>query len=661
MSVVDVHIHGSESYAGGREFGSSGAYERIDGVLTFAVDPEHAVNRDIVDIELAPRDDDGRVRFRSDFTLLTPSDPAKGNRRLIVDVVNRGRRRVVSLFNRVPAVPASAEIPAGDGFLFRHGYSVVSIGWQWDVRRSDALLGLEAPRAEIDGHPVRGQAVVEIRPDVEQRTRLLANRTHETYPAADLDDPDATLLVRDWEDDEDTEIPRDEWRFARESDGDIVPSRDHVYLESGFQPGKIYYAVYTTEGAPIVGAGLLAVREVASFLRHPSALNPVANGFERVFGFGVSQTGRLLRHMAYLGLNLDEDGRRAFDGLLPHIAGGRRGEFNHRFAQPSAQSVPGFGHRFPFADEEMPDPYSEAPDGVLRRLRELNATPRIIYTNTSAEYWRGDGSLVHIDPSGQSDLEPAPETRIYHFAGTQHGPGTLPQQRESDEGARGRYPFNTVDYRPLLRAALVNLDRWVSEGVEPPPNRHPRLDDGTATTRRALIASFDVVPGLVKPDPDRLWVVRTVDLGPEEESGVGRYPALEGKTYPAFVASLDADGNERAGIRLPDLTVPAGTHAGWNLRDPETGAPEQQMSMRGFTNFFAPTRAAREAASDARPSIEERYDSRDDYLRQVREQAQGLVDERYALAEDIDLIVEAAAERYDAAVRAGAPEAAPVG
>ena len=115
MSVIEVEIHGREPYAGGQEFDSSGAYERSDGVLTFAVDPEHAVNRDIVDLELAPRDDKGRVRFRSDFTLLTPRDPAKGNGRLIVDVVNRGRKRAVALFNRVPAAPASADVPAGDG------------------------------------------------------------------------------------------------------------------------------------------------------------------------------------------------------------------------------------------------------------------------------------------------------------------------------------------------------------------------------------------------------------------------------------------------------------------------------------------------------------------------------------------------------------------
>jgi hypothetical protein len=660
MAVIEVNITSRKPYAEGRAFGDSGPYERIEGVLTFAVDPDSDANKPIVDLELAPRDSDGRVRFQSDFTLITPRDSSSGNCRLIVDVVNRGRRRVVSTFNRAPAMPdGSSEVHPGDGFLFRHGYSVVSIGWQWDVYRSEAVLGLEAPCAEIDGKPVRGQAVVEIRPNTVEKTRLLANRLHKPYPVVDLDDPNAVLLVWDWEDGPDTVVPRSQWRFARETENGVVPSREHVYLEPGFQPGKIYYIAYTAEGAPVVGTGLLAVRDVAVWLRHPSSLNPAKEGFERVYGYGVSQTGRMLRHFMYQGLNLDEEDRMVYDGLLPHVAGGRRGEFNHRFAQPSQQSAPGFGQLFPFADNEMTDPLTERKDGLLNRLRELNAVPRIIYTNSSAEYWRGDGSLAHIDPASREDLEPATESRIYHFAGTQHGAGSLAQMNGGGpDGSRGRYPFNVVDYRPLLRAALINLDRWVSDGIEPPPSKHLRLDDGTAVAQRQMLGSFVAIPGLMKPDPDRLWVVREVDLGPEAHRGVGRYPVKEGRAYPCFVPATDADGNELGGIRLPDLEVPVGTHAGWNLRAPETGAPEQIIPMQGFTNFFAPIKSAREAAGDPRPSIEERYESRDAYLEQVREVARRLAGDRYILEEDIDIVVAACAERYDAAVAGALSRAA---
>ncbi len=649
MPVVDINISARGPYADGREFGDIGAYERIDALLTFAVDPEHEANEPIVDLEFAERDADGHVRFTADLTVLRPVDASRGNGSLLLELPNRGRRRAVAMLNRAGGgVAGSPEIDPGDGFLFRHGFTVASIGWQWDVYRSDALMALEAPEVRINGAPVRGQAIVEIRPNDPERTRLLANRTHRPYSAADVDDPDAVLLVRDYEDGEDTEIPRSQWRFARGTDGGAEPSREHVYLEAGFEPGRIYSVVYTAEGAVVVGAGLLALRDAAAFLRHDSPSNPCGGGFERVLGFGVSQTGRMLRHFLYLGLNVDEDGRPVFDGLLPHVAGGRRGEFNHRFAQPSAQPVPGFGHLFPFADGQAADPYSERRAGLLDRVRELDAVPKVIYTNTSAEYWRGDGSLVHIAPGGARDLDPEPGTRVYHFAGTQHGAGSLPQHRGNpNDGARGRYGFNTVDYSPLLRAALIHLDRWVGEGVEPPPSRHPRIDDGTAVERASVLPAYQAIPEQELPDAELLWVLRTVDLGPDAALGVGRYPVVEGESYPALVSDVDGDGNELAGIRLPDLTVPVGTHMGWNLRAPETGAPEQQMSMQGTTRFFAGTRAERDASDDPRPSVEERYASRDAYRERVEEATRALVGDSRVLEEDAALVVANAMERYD--------------
>ena len=651
MAIVQADITRRESYQAGQSFGNTGAYERIDGVLTFAVDPALPANQPIVDLELAPRDDQGRVRFRSDFALLVPESPSQGNGKLIVDTGNRGRKRAINAFNRADAAEDTWEIPPGDGFLFTRGFSIVSIGWQWDVFRSDALLGLEAPYAEIEGQPAEGQAVVEIRPNAVEKTRLLANRLHQARPVVDLDDPDAMLLVRDWEDGPDTILPRSHWHFAQESDGNILPSREHVYLESGFQPGKIYAIVYTAEGAPIVGTGLLAVRDVAVWLRHPSALNPVEGGYDRVYGYGVSQTGRMLRHFVYAGLNLDEEDRIVYDGLLPHVAGGRRGEFNHRFAQPSQQSAPGFGHLFPFADNPTTDPLTERTEGLLDRLRELNAAPKVVYTNSSAEYWRGDGSLAHIHPNGQTDLEQAEESRVYHFSGTQHGAGTLPQESDGGpDGASGRYAFGVVDYRPLLRAALINLDRWVSEDIEPPSSRHPRLDDNTAVSRSEVLSVFSSLPDFAKVDPDRLWVLREVDLGPEANQGVGRYPVQEGRTYPCFVSAVDHDGNEIAGIRLPDIAVPVGTHTGWNPRDPETGAAEQIIPMQGFSRFFAPTRQVRDASGDVRPSIEERYPSRDRYLEQVREVTEQLVTDRYLFEEDEKIVISACADRYDLAM-----------
>ena len=157
----------------------------------------------------------------------------------------------------------------------------------------------------------------------------------------------------------------------------------------------------------------------------------------------------------------------------------------------------------------------------------------------------------------------------------------------------GSHDFNVIAYQPLLRAAWVNLDRWVRQGVEPPPSVVPRLSDGTAVENRTVIERFGAFPGIVLPDADGLPVIRALDLGPQQADGIGHYPAKPGAVYPAYVSNVDEQGNEVGGIRLPDLTVPLGTFTGWNTRAAETGAAGQIMKMQGITHLFPATRAER--------------------------------------------------------------------
>lgn len=650
MAVVQIEIKSRRPYAGGESFANTGSYERIEGKLTFAVDPVNEVNSAVVDIALAPRDQDGKVRFQSDFSLVAPAEAGRGNRRLILDIPNRGNAITVPQFNRVSRRGMSAtDDPVGDGYLFREGYSILSVAWQWDVMPSPGVLVFDPPYAEIDGRPVRGQAMVEFRPTERVRATVLCNRVHRPYRAADVNEADARLIVRDFEDDEDTVIPRNQWRFANETESGVVASDAHFFLESGFIPGKIYTVVYTTEGAPVVGSGMLSMRDAAIFFRRASQENPVNGGFEYVYTFGSSQTGRLQRDMILAGLNIDEAGNIAYDGMLPQIAGGRRGDFNSRFAQPSAQAPTSFGHLPPFTDNPVLDPYTGKTAGLLDRLRSRNAVPKIIYTNSSAEYWRCDGSLSHVDPSGTRDVALPDEVRSYFFAGTQHGGGSLPLSRGMPEGGAAQNYANIVDYGPLQRAALVNLDKWVSQAVEPPASRYPRIDNGTAITREASLAA-QKIPGLRKPDVNRLWRLRVTDLGPDADRGIGRFPAKEGQQYATLVSAVDDDGNEAAGIRLPDLVEPIATYLPWNLRTPEMGAPEQVVQFLGSTFLFAATRQQREAAGDPRPSLEERYASRADYVDRVRVVARALAADRYLLEADIELLVDMAAARYDAAL-----------
>jgi hypothetical protein len=645
MPVIDFTITSREPYAGGQPFGQTGAYERIEGRLTYAVDPGHPMNAGIVDLHLVPRDAQGRVRFSGDVSIFQPADPARGNGALLIDVPNRGRRLWPSQFNRASAEALLTDpCPPGDGFLMRHGYAVADVAWQWDVLPI-AGLTFEAPVALEADKPIRGQVMSEFRPNAPCHTFPLANMGHRAYGAAGVDEPGARLLVRDYPHGPATEIPRSRWHFARGRAGRFEGSPYHVFAEFDLEPGRIYSVVYTTEGAPVAGAGLLALRDAAVFLREGGA-GPT---FDQVYSFGASQSGRILRHLLSLGLNRGESGGLAFDGVHVHIAGGQRGEFNHRFAQPSVLATPGFGHRFPFAAVETTDPHTGERAALSARLREQDAMPRVVATNTSWEYWRGDASLIHTTPDGAADLPEDPDTRTYHFAGTQHVPGGLPQLTEFPlTGDRTRYGFGVVEHTPLTRAAFVALDRWVREGVEPPPSRHPRLADGTAVSRAEALASFPALPGLVTPDPERLPSIHTVDLGERAAEGIGSYPARLGGAYAAVVSAVDGDGNETSGIRLPDVATPVGTHTGWNLRAPETGAPEQTAPFVGFTSFFAPTRAAREATGDPRPSIEERYASREDYAAQAGAVADQLVQEGYLLAEDTELVLKNALRRLDA-------------
>ncbi|RIK43122.1 MAG: hypothetical protein DCC58_10070 [Chloroflexi bacterium] len=638
MAVVTFELQRREVYAAGREFGPTGAYERFDGRLHYAVDPDDPHNLEIVDLGLAPVGSDGRVHFSGDLCILAPRDPQRGNGGLIVELPNRGRRRMPRYLLRAPiGSQGTAEIPPGDGLLLHRGYALAWIGWQWDVVRSDALMGLDAPLAFQDGRPLTGSTQLRFQPNVAHTTHLLADLSHQPYPTAAVDDPDATLWVSDYRNGPARLVPRERWQFAREQGGDIEPDSRYIYLAEGFQPGKVYDLLYTTHRAPVVGAGLLAVRDGTSYLRYATGPdNPLAGRVERVIGFGISQTARMLRHFLWLGLNLDEQGRIVFDGVLPNVGGARRGEFNHRFGQPSVQPTPSPGYLPPFDDA-----------GLLARQRALGGVPKLVQTNTSAEYWRGDCAYLHLAPDATHDLPPDPDTRIYHFAGAQHDPSEPDPLQAPLDGSRGRYRYNWVDYTPLLRAALCNLDRWVRDGVPPPASVHPRLDDGALQPREQVLADLaQRIPNLHQPDIARLPYLWNVDPGPTAPEGVVRFPVEVRGAYPAFVAAVDADGNEIGGIRLPDLSVPLATHTGWNPRDPQTGAPEQILDYKGATHLFPLSGDEREARGDPRPPLSERYAGLSAYLARVAQAADALIAAGYVLPEDRAVLLADAELRY---------------
>jgi hypothetical protein len=641
MALTSVHVARREPVLGGRPFGDTGAYEKIDGTLRFGVDPTHPQHTEITDLDRAPRNGAGLVEFAADFYLLRPRDGARGNGALLLDVPNRGRKLALGMFNSTPrAADPSTEEDFGNGFLMRHGYTVGWVGWQTDVPRVDGLMALDAPVAR----GITGLVRCEFRPNLPARRLPLADRYHLPQPTLALDDPQAHLSVREHAGAEPVRMSRAAWRFSDPT---------HVELDAGFVPGHIYELVYRAQDPAIVGLGLLAVRDTAAWLRFGSAAegNPCAGTLARAHAFAVSQSGRFLRHFLYLALNQDERGRRVFDAMIPHVAGARRGEFNMRFGQPSLNARESAGSLFPFTDAEQVDPLTGARGSLLGRQAARGGLPRIFMINTSAEYWRGDGSLVHTDVEARVDVETVPEVRQYLFAGCQHTPGALPPpDADPNTGGRGLHTFNVVDYAPLLRAALVNLDAWVRDGVAPPPSAVPRLADGTAVPAEATEKTFTAIPGV--RFPDRLERPARLDFGPEWARGVcAILPPKRGAAYASVVSAVDADGNETAGLRAVELRVPLATFTGWNLRHPDQGAPGDLMSMMGSTLPFCRTADERARRGDPRPSMAERYASREDYLARVRAAARALVEDGYLLDEDVETSLAFATRMWEAWAR----------
>lgn len=647
MAVSGLQITRRGPYAEGRSFGASGPYERTDGTIAFAVDPAAPANAGIVDLEHAARDAAGLVRFVADFVLLQPSEPTLGARRLLFEVVNRGRRLAPRHLNGAPPEPIpTAAIDPGDGLLLREGWTIAWCGWQWDIAPSDVLLGLRAPEAQgPNGDALSGQTAFRFQPNLRAAYQQLAEPGQIPLTAADPHDPEALLTVAEsargpWH-----PIPRDRWDFASAGPTGPRPDPASLWLADEFTPGRVYEVIYRTEHSPVAGSGLLAVRDTVAFLRHGdmAASNPCVGRLDHTFGFGVSQSGRFLRHFLHLGLNLDEAGHQVFDGVLTHVAGGLRGQFNNRYAQPGVMNTPGFNHLPPHADATESGAAS-----VFARQRSLGGMPKLIATNSAAEYWRGDAALTHLDPVAAHDLTLPDDTRAYLFAGTQHDPGLALLFRENPlDQLRAAHPFNLLDYTPLLRAALRNLAEWVIAGVEPPPSVLPQLADGTAVPATTALRPFATIPGAVVPDPHLLVAPRPLDLGPDTTRGIGRYPAVEGDPYPLYVAAVDAEGNEAAGVALPDLAVPIATHSGWNTRDSQIGGAGQLVPLKGSSLPFARTAAERAALADPRLAIAERYHDRADYLARVRDAAEVLVARRLLRADGVALAVAAAAARYD--------------
>ncbi|MFN8004325.1 MAG: alpha/beta hydrolase domain-containing protein [Acidobacteriota bacterium] len=641
--VVRIEVTSRTDAFNGKEFGLAGAYEKIAGKVFFAVAPNDPHNKLIVDIDKAPRNAQGLVEFAADLFVLRPKDLARGNGAALLEVSNRGGKALVRYFNRGRGGnDFTTEAEAGDGFLLRHGFTLVWVGWQFDVPDEGRNLRLYAPVATANGQPITGWVRSDFVFAAKTFDVSLGHRGQKAQPASEPASPEYKLTVRDAILGERKVLPRSDWQFGRLVDGKVVTDPTFITLKGGFEPGRIYEVVYRTQNPTVVGLGLAAVRDVIAHFKY--APNDVVT-VKRALGFGISQSGRFLRHFVYQGFNADEQGRQVFDGLNAHVAGGGHGSFNHRFAEPSRDASP-FStfffptDIFPFTDVAQTDPETGDTDGLLTLAAKQNVLPKIFYTNSSYEYWGRAAALIHTAIDGKADAKLLDNVRIYYFPGGQHGTGPFPPVKNQTQQRN-----TPVDYSWGMRALLLALDAWTKNGTAPPPSQFPKLADGSLALPANV--SFPKIPGVKFPlTVHEAW---RVDYGPEfKTKGLIAYePPRIGKAFPVMVPQVDADGIDLGGVRMPEVAVPLATVTGWNPRDPQTGAPEQLVDFTGSYLPFAKTKADRERTGDPRLSLAERYASREQYLGKITEAALALVKGGYLLAEDLPAVITRAAAHWD--------------
>lgn len=649
--VTRLEIAERASFADGRSFGPAGAYERIKGRMFIETDPQNAANERISDLRRAPRNARGRVGSWTDFFLLKPVDAAKGNGVLLYDVNNRGNMLALWTFNdgeRTNDPKAGAH--AGHGFLMKHGFSLLWCGWNGEVQADDThrlLCGL--PIATENGRTITGRAHLEVSSTEKVFSRAFSWSpwgVGAAFPSVSLDNADATLTMRPHRGADGVEVPHAEWAFGRWENEKLIPDPTHVHVKDGLRPGWLYDLVYTAKEPRVTGLGLTAMRDCVAFFRHGAAKdNPLAGAIQKACVFGISQSGRVIHHFLYEGMNGDEQGRRVFDGALIHVAGSGKGMFNHRFRMSTEYGTQHEGHLsgsefFPLAPLPQTDPITGESGDSLARSRKSGHTPRILFTQSSTEYWSRAASLLHTDVEGRTDLILPEDVRVYLVAGAQH--------LGRSDGTPGicQQPRNTLDDRgPVLRAMLMHLVDWVKHGKAPPPSRHPRLEDHTLVSFDAWKALYPKIPGHHLPthayQPPRL------DFGPRfhREGIADIVPPKAGKPFRTLLPAVNADGNETSGIVLPEVAVPLGTYTGWNLRSPQVGAETMLSPLDGMFIPFAKTKAEREKSGDPRPSLEERYPTRAEYLSRLTDAAKKLKAEGFLLEEDVTRIIERASAK----------------
>ncbi len=613
-------------------------YERMSGKFYGELDPADLKNALITDIQFAPRNARGKVEYVGTFSLMKPIDLSKASGVLMYSVVNRGNG-------------AAAASPEGH-------ISLVS-GWQGDVVPTAINQTIQVPRAKNpDGSSITGPLIIRILGQSGTTAALIIPRaTPSPYPPATLDTTKAMLVSAVSESATGVKsglvkIAGTDWAFAtcEKMPFPGTPDPAHICLKNGFNPSLLYELQYTVTDPLVLGIGFAATRDLNSFFRHEKkddagTPNPVAGAVRWAISEGSSQSGTFLRALIRLGFNQDENGRIVWEGSNPNIAS-RVLDMNRRFALPSgAVGFYELGTEAPVWWEDWNDvPRGRGTSGLLDRCRTTNTCPKIMETFGSSEIWTLRASFMLVGTDAVADIAPPDNVRRYFFAGVTHGGGRGGFSSAEVAAAGCDLPVNPAPSAPMRSALMKSFVAWVTTGTPMPPSRYPTIADGTLVQDTAAAMAFPKIPG--KPSPENLvHPLLDYDLGPhfnyQDASGFLTAVPKVKRSLPQLVVKVDADGNEVAGVKSPLQAAPLGTYTGWNVT--ASGPLKGQVcGNSGGYIAFAKTKAERLASGDPRPSLEERYRSHDDYVQVVSRAASKLVQERYLLQQDADVMIKQA-------------------
>jgi hypothetical protein len=318
-----------------------------------------------------------------------------------------------------------------------------------------------------------------------------------------------------------------------------------------------------------------------------------------------------------------------FDGIIPVISGSRRTFTNYQFAQPGRFSREHEDHvfpgdQFPFSYAASTDQITGKSDSLLTACGKSRTCPRIIHVDSDTEVWQGRASLVTTDTDGHF-LAPPENVRLYMLSGIPHVAAPDPSVRGECEQDQ-----NPLHYSPYLRALLVAMSGWITDGVAPPPSTYPNVQNHTLISITEAKSQYPAIPDApFSPVINQLHVT--------DPDGV---PPSVGPGYPLLVPPFNSDGNPIGGVEPLDLSVPVATYSGRNFRA-ENFARGELCGLYGEYIPFAATRKERMASGDARTSIEERYANQQVYAEKRSHAAKALVQQGFLLPEDVTAMVSA--------------------